>query len=292
MELLRALGALAESGAGTDAIARALELGPLDPADHTELFTLQLPPYGSIYLGPKGMLGGEARDRIAGFWRATGGTPPPEPDHLTTLLAAYAGLAEGEADARSRTAAARSDRAAWRRLRHAFFWEHLASWLFPYLDRAVEVAPSSYRAWASLLEDALAAEADALGPPSRLPLHLRSASTASAAADGPGFLGALLAPARSGIILTRHDLARAARSVGLGLRLGERRYILEGFFDQAPMETAAWLAEEAERQAALHAGSRGHPVIVERWRARARATARRLAAPNHPIPTLQEATHA
>ena len=37
------------------------------------------------------MLGGEARDRIAGFWRALGLVPPPEPDHLAVMLGLYAG---------------------------------------------------------------------------------------------------------------------------------------------------------------------------------------------------------
>ena len=38
----------------------------------------------------------EARDRIAGFWRALGETPPPEPDHLTLMLASYAELRSRE----------------------------------------------------------------------------------------------------------------------------------------------------------------------------------------------------
>lgn len=288
MELLRALAALAESPEpGSTGVARALGLETdLDPADHTDLFTLQLPPYASVYLGPEGMLGGEARDRIAGFWRAMDGSPPAEPDHLTVLLSAYAALADGEAEA------ARADRAAWRRLRHAFFWEHVASWLFPYLLRVDEVAPDWYRRWASLLADALRAEADALGPPTRLPLHLRTAGPALDEVDGAAVLDAVLAPARSGMILTRRDLARAAGAIGVGLRMGERRYILRSFLDQAPEATAAWLASEADRQARLHASAEEIPLITEHWRNRARATAERLAGADLSAPPLQEATHA
>ena len=61
---------------------------------------LNCPPYASVYLGPDGALGGEGADRAAGFWRASGLTPPAEPDHLTALLALYASL--GEAAARRR----------------------------------------------------------------------------------------------------------------------------------------------------------------------------------------------
>ena len=295
MELLRALGALAESASpDTAAPAAALGLGPLDPADHTELFVLQLPPFASIYLGANGMLGGDARDRIAGFWRAAGQAPPAEPDHLTTLLSAYASLAEGEERG--------TDRPGWRRLRHAFFWEHLGSWLGPWSRRAREVAPPVYRPWAGLLEEAIAGEAVRLGPPSGLPAHLRDAAPAADEDEGPALLGAVLAPARSGVILTRHDLARAADGLGLGLRLGERRYILENFFHQAPEETAAWLAEEARRQAEAMMTSPTLPELTDHWVERARSTAARLdtrarSTPVRPdtygvpVPPLQEATH-
>src|SRR5207237_4403931 len=109
-------------------VAEALELEALPGADeYTEIFIFQLPPYASIYLGAEGMIGGEARDRVAGFWRAIGETPPAEPDHLSVMLAVYARLVElevEESDVRRRE--------GWRAARKAFFWEHLASWLFVY----------------------------------------------------------------------------------------------------------------------------------------------------------------
>src|SRR6266536_3343848 len=97
-ELLRALGVLCEPPEPTHArIAEALCLpGRIDAADHTELFGFQLVPYASVYLGAEGMLGGEAADRVAGFWRALRLTPPPEPDHLAALLGLYATIGEAE----------------------------------------------------------------------------------------------------------------------------------------------------------------------------------------------------
>ena len=158
MELLRALGALAEDcGPAQQRIAAGLGLGELDAAEYTELFSFALYPYASVYLGAEGMLGGEARDRVAGFWRALGLVPPQEPDHLATMLALYAQLVE--------RAAAEEDelrRAAIERARAAFFWEHLASWLPVYLSKARTLARGAYLHWADLLARALENEAHAL----------------------------------------------------------------------------------------------------------------------------------
>src|SRR5918992_4869148 len=117
MELFRALAVLAEPPTEEAArLAEALELGALPSADeYTELFIFQLYPYASVYLGAEGMMGGEALDRIAGFWRALGEMPPAEADHLSVMLALYARLVELEDDEGD---AAR--RAGWRGARKAF----------------------------------------------------------------------------------------------------------------------------------------------------------------------------
>ena len=99
-ELLRALGAVADSPAVARAVAGPLGLAPLTDAEHTDVFVLNCPPYASVYLGPDGALGGEGTDRAAGFWRAIAVSPPAEPDHLTALLALYASLGEAAAEAR------------------------------------------------------------------------------------------------------------------------------------------------------------------------------------------------
>src|SRR3954452_23560032 len=130
MELFRALGALVEPPTEKLGIlARELGLGELPTeSEYTELFVFQLVPYASIYLGPEGMMGGVARDRIAGFWRAIGLTPPAEPDHLSILLATYAQVCDAEAAASNEAA-----KAGLRNARRAFLYEHLLSWLPIYL---------------------------------------------------------------------------------------------------------------------------------------------------------------
>ena len=245
MELFRALATLAEPPApGSQRIADALELGEVpEETEHTDLFLFQLYPYASVYLGGEGMMGGEARDRIAGFWRVLEGTPPTEPDHLAVMLALQARLAELEA---REDGGPGSD--AWRRVRRAFLWEHLLSWLPAYLTKLREIAGPFYVRWSTLLEAALREEAAAVGVQRRLPLHLREAPGPAGPEEGrDGLLGWLLSPVRSGVILVRSDLRRAGRELGLGLRVAERRYALQAFLAQDGRATLGWLGREAAR---------------------------------------------
>jgi hypothetical protein len=177
-ELLRALGAVADSPADARTAATALGLVPPSPAEHTDAFVLNCPPYASVYLGPDGALGGEGADRAAGFWRAIGITPPAEPDHLTALLGLYASLGDAASQAsRPATATALSRSAA------ALFWEHLWPWLPAYLDAVTDLAIPALTGWAHLTRRVIAAEFAALPAPPGLPLALRAAP-AQAGPDG------------------------------------------------------------------------------------------------------------
>jgi hypothetical protein len=252
VELHRALAAYCE--APSPAVAAALKLPLPSAADQAELFSFQLYPYASVYAGAEGMLGGEARDRVAGFWRAVGATPPAEPDHLAALLGLYAAFSDAE-----------GERA--RHLRHALLWEHLLSWLPAWLARLEEVAPKSYIGWGRLLRAALLAEAEELGPPASLPLHLRLAPL-------PVGVESVLVAVSSGVILTRSDLGRAAPELGLGLRQGERRYALQAMLSQDRPAVLDWLAGEARRQALVHRSlPHAWRAVVEHWASRAGATA-------------------
>jgi len=284
MELFRALAALAEPpGPEQVRLGAMLDLpGSPDPVEYTEVFAFQLYPYASVYIGAEGMLGGEAQDLVAGFWRALRRVPPAEPDHLTVLLALYATLAEHEA--------AEPDPARgllWRQSRKALLWEHLACWLFPFLDKLREIAPPFYRGWGNLLEDALAAEIRALGPLDALPRHLRQAPAAANPRDAGAeeFLQSLLSPVRSGLVLVRADLAHAARDRGLALRMGERRFILSALLAQDPEGTLEWLAAEATGWAWRHREHEPDTGGVARfWAGRAEATAAILVAGPHAYP--------
>jgi hypothetical protein len=217
-----------------------------------------------------------ARDRVAGFWRALGQTPPPEPDHLSALLGLYAALGERAAD----HGAGAPTVAGARHAKRALFWEQLACWLLPYLERVEEAAPPVYRSWSALLAEAIRAEARVLGPPAVPPLHLREAAPPlDAGLDGlDALVDAVLTPIRSGLILTRGDITRMARALGTRVRLGERRFVLRGLIGQDAGGTLGWLSDEASRQAEAH---RGWPpelaAVTDLWVARAEASAGVLA---------------
>lgn len=251
MELFRTLGVLLEAPtARLEPLAQLLELGALPSVDeHARLFLFQLYPHAAVYLGNEGMLGGEAQDRITGFWRALALEPPEEPDHLTVMLACYAEICQ-----REEASAPGLARERLRLARGAWLWEHLLSWLPPYLEKLGELAPPFYRQWGDLLSSALVAEAEQLAPPDQLPLHLRAAEEFPDPREEGAevFLHALLSPVRSGLLLTGSDLAEAARKLGLGLRKGERRFVLRSLLAQEPAEVLKWLAEDAERWQARH----------------------------------------
>jgi TorA maturation chaperone TorD len=249
-ELLRALGVLGEPPQpGHRRVAAAVGIDEaLDPEAYTELFVLQCHPYASVHLGPEGMLGGEGADHVAGFFRAVGITPPAQPDHLPVLLGLYAAVADAE------RAAVESghDRAAaaWRRTRQALITEHLMSWVPVFLDALVGAADAigagAYRQWAILLGAALHAEAARFPPMSSLPRALRVAPELDRHYDTAAALAAdLLTPVRSGIVLTRLDLARASRQLEVAARAGERRFALSSMLGQAPAPVLSWLALEA-----------------------------------------------
>ena len=276
MELFRALASLVEPPTEMTArVAGALGLGPAPgAAEHTETFVFQLYPYASVYLGAEGMMGGEARDRVAGFWRALGQTPPAEADHLSVMLALYARLCELEEGAKDERA-----REGWRGARRAMLWEHLSSWLPAYLGKLEEVGAPFYRGWGRVLAGSLAEEAAAVGRQETLSAHLRAAPVVvdPRAASADEFITSLLAPARSGMIVVRADLKRAAGELELAPRPGGRAFVLRSLLAQDARAALGWLAREAEAWAARHAEARAaYGETAAAWERRARDTARLL----------------
>ncbi len=271
-ELLRALGAFADSPPAARAVASALGVGQVSDAEHTEAFVLNCPPHASVYLGPEGVLGGEGADRVAGFWRAIGITMPAEPDHLSALLGLYACLGEAAADARRDTTAA-----ALARFRAALLAEHLWPWLPSYLDAVTDLGLPMLTAWAVLTHRAMAAESAAQPASRLLPLALRLAP-AGVSADGGlgGLIDALVTPIRSGIILTRRRLALGAEQAAVGHRIGERRYTLRAMLEQDPAATFGWLQAETRRWQHRHSSHDHGGDVGSWWAARADCTGRFL----------------
>ncbi len=276
-ELFRALGALAEPPTPEHArLAEALGLpGRPDGAEYAQIFLLNLYPYASAHLGPDGMLGGEARDRVAGFWRALAVAPPSEPDHLGALLGLLAALAEREDGIEEG-----AERALLAQARAALVHEHILPWLPVFLLCVREWGSPFYAAWAELLDEALAEERGRTALADReLPVHLRALDPipdprSGEEGAGEAFVRALLAPARSGMLLTRQDLDHAGLELGLGVRIGERAYVLKALLSQDARATLAWLAAEARRWAGVHGDMQvNDEVVAGFWRDRAQAAA-------------------
>jgi len=276
-ELLRALGAVADSPADAATAGRALGLPVMDGCEHTETFVLNCPPYASVYLGPDGAIGGEGADRVAGFWRAIGLSPPAEPDHLTALLSLYASLDQAAADSRR---AATAVALAWSGA--TLLREHIWPWLPVYLDAVSDLEKPAATAWARLTRTAIAAatitpaatDVSAAG----LPLALRTAPAGPGAADPlEDLVSALVTPVRSGIVLTRRRLAGGAGQAAVGYRIGERRFALRAMFEQDPGATLIWLGRECRRWEDHHAARPAADATTRWWAGRAAHTARLLA---------------
>jgi hypothetical protein len=270
-ELLRALGAVADNPRDARFAAEALGVPVPDAAEHTDVFVLNCPPYASIHLGPEGGVGGEGADRVAGFWRAIGLEPPPEPDHLTALFALYARLAEAVSEAeRDRSAA------ALERARAALFREHIWSWVPGYLDAVADLG-TSLGAWAEVTRAALEREASLLPGGELLPAALRDAPPPVEDDEGPGpLVDGVLTPIRSGLVITRRSLAVIASQAGTGYRIGERRFALRAMLEQDPAATLSALAAEARRWATRRSQRPGPDAAGRWWAQRSAHTAAAL----------------
>ncbi len=269
-ELIRALAAVCDTPDAAATASRALGLGHAAGDQHTQVFVLSCPPRAAIHLGPEGKLGGEAQDRVAGFWRAIGLDPGTEPDHLCYLLSLYAHLGEsGDAALRAGT------RSAVERMRHALLWEHLWPWVPGYTRAVEQLDVPVISAWARLTRQVLTAELEAgVGAAAGAsPLALREAPPPMRTDnDLSDLLGGVVAPIRTGIVLTREALAGAAGAIGIGYRIGERRFALRAMLEQDPPATLAWLRSEARRWAVRHHRS-GDDTCSQWWSRRAWHTA-------------------
>ncbi len=232
-ELIRALGSLADTPAA--AVATALGLQNPDPADHTEVFAFQAPPYASFYLDSDGMLGGEVAARIGGFWQALGYPVPDQPDHLAALLGLYGALGE-----RERTEDMPARRLMLGQARRALLSEHLLPWVGVFIDVVRQTGIAPWPEWAALLDESLANEATTT--PTLQPRHL---SEPPDPIEDCGDVRSLLTPVRSGMVITRTDLARCARHSGLGVRLTGRLPTLQALLDQSPAAVLTWLRTHA-----------------------------------------------
>jgi TorA maturation chaperone TorD len=268
-ELWRALAAVADNPADARTAARALGIPAPDPAEHTEVFVLNCPPYAEIHLGAEGGIGGDGADRVAGFWRAIGVDPPAEPGHLSSLLVLYAHLGEAATSVRSDVAAEALGRA-----RAVLLWEHLWSWAPNWLDAITDLGTETLGGWAELARAALEREARSQPGAHLLPAALRDAPPpVELGCDLDALLDGLTSPLRSGFVLTPTGLARIAQQAGAGYRMGERRFALRAMLEQDRRAILAGLGAEARRWSARQARRRTLDAASTWWARRSAHTA-------------------
>lgn len=190
---------------------------------YTELFLLNVYPYGTVFTDPYGELNGPGAQEIARLYAANGYQPAElleigAPDHLGACLGFAAHLSQRQLDPADFTAA-------------------LLDWA-PVCCLAVEREPrahSLYQSLAKLTREWLLA--DATGSPGATHGNDASLFDLSISADDevrlPDLVRFFLAPARCGIFLSRGQLGRMAMSLGLRLPFGSRFEVAENLFQVA-----------------------------------------------------------
>jgi TorA maturation chaperone TorD len=198
-------------------------------ADHQHLFGFNVFPYQSIFLDPAGLLGGDETERVIHFYRQVGfpgDSAGESADHIGHELGLLAFLSGAEADAWGDDLADVADRMS--ALQMDFLKQHLLPWLPPLALAIRQQGQAFYTALAELTIATVAAHwSDAeqeASPEFTLPAE-------------PDLLGDertglreiaayVLAPAYSGIYLSRDDIGRLAQSQKLPRGFGQRQDML------------------------------------------------------------------
>ena len=236
----------------------------------TDLFLLNVYPYGSAFMDPSGELNGPCAAAALARYEASGYAPPElatagAPDHAGLCLGYLAHLDGADRDD--------PEFLAW-----ALDW-------IPVCTIAIERQPSPHPFFRSLAEEtreALLARAGG-GPRNPLPLPSFPAHDEEEL-DLSAVVRRLLAPATSGFFLSRSRLGAVALDAGMRLPFGSRYDVARALFEAAGesgrvqavldglgREAASW----DDRYAGLAAA---HPAWRERaesWRGRL-AVSRRL----------------
>jgi TorA maturation chaperone TorD len=236
----------------------------------TDLFLLNVYPYGTVFTDISGELNGPAAAAVAHRYEAARYRPPElagagAPDHAGLCLGFLAQLAqEGRED---------PPFLAW-----------TLDWL-PVCALAVECQPSAhrfYRDMAAATREALlsGASVSASAAPRDLAPVLEAGDETEEVVDLSRLVRFLLAPAASGFFLSRSRLGALALEAGLRLPFGSRFDVARSLFEAAGEcgrvePVLAALSREAEAwDAAYSVLAREHVA----WRARAGAWRARIAA--------------
>lgn len=274
-EIADALAEIAEGERGPSEVSQALGMGSFERSDLTRFFMFEMPANASVYLSASGRLGGETYDNIAGFYRAIGSDPGTNADHISTLLALLAAVLNAEAAASGEGPDRKARSEAIRRSRAVLMNSHLLSWFPAYLLRASELAPPSIAPWAEVAWQLSIDLEEDLGHISLGPV---AAAGRAELPDKDNFdvVEWVLAPAKSGMVISLSDLSQIAQAANIGKRVGGRRFVLSNLLALDRSNVSSLLAQEAERQSRTFGRHSESFPILESWSQRAQTTSRAL----------------
>ncbi len=277
-EIAASLAEVAEASSVRMELAAALGIEGAAPSDLYELFVKELPPFASIYLSTDGNIGGDTRFVIAGFYTALGIPVPSDPDHLASLLRLLSVILNKEAELASAGTDPSNEKrlASVSRARSVLVADHLATWLPAYLLRAEEVAPSALQGWVSCALDLLSVVTGG-SQGTVLPTEEHDNGNIASASSSE-VINWITSPGCSGLIITPWDIRNLAESLGLAIRIGRKRFVLEELWAQAGQEVLVHLQSMAERQMKLFDENCCDFPSLKTWSTRAARTVESLAA--------------
>lgn len=272
-----------EAARSSVGLAEALE-GRTDEelaVDHEYAFGWSAPPFEGAHLDRERQIGGPGTDALHGLFRAAGFRPDVrsvDVEHLGTSLRALAFLSGAEADALEDAHAGATERV--QALSRRLLDEHVLRWVPTWVAAVRRTERAFPIALATSIEDLLLMHREALpGEPSSFEFP-EAPSLLDDPDTGLREIGEWLAsPARSGLLITRGDITRLGRGLGVPRGFGSRSQLVINLLRSASrFEVLEGLVAALDREivAFVEALSRpsyeGVRPLVAPWIARAEAS--------------------
>ncbi len=243
-EVLRACSEVVANAGLHSEIRGLFGLEGFSPADHTEVFALELLPDACIYLSPGAQLGGEPAERVSGFLVAAGLEPVREATSLANQLVMIADLI----DQLLKASAGSQEAAALEKVLAVLLFEHVLPWAPAYATATTRLEPR-LSAWAGALVGTLAELAASLELQNWEMTPSVLGGRSKAVEEASDFPAMAASPFLCGTFLTKRILFERAYEAGLAPRIGSRKFIIASLLEQSPAAAAVVLREEAEFQA-------------------------------------------
>ena len=276
-EVAMALAEISEGVVPSQVLLDALGIDRSGCESINNLLISELPPFASIYLSLDGNIGGESQAEIAGFYRAISVKVPPNPDYLSSMLYLLGQIITKEAElSDNETPRLKAIEAA----KLTLMQQHLAPWLVPYLMRAEQIAGSDASVWVALTLDLIASilESSEFSFQRQTIYSDLDQSQIESFANSVEFIDWITSPRLSGVILAPSDLVKIAKSLGLATRIGRKRFVLEGLFQQGGRDLLVSVGKFVAEQRNIHLSRSSEFLVLQPWYQRATITHKRVLA--------------